>query len=185
MTHKILLSIVAFFITTNVMAQNENFKTLIDPKDKTSEMLVGYITAADIKNNASCDWFEKGVAAYTPDSNVVKILKKVVGPYKFVILAGTWCGDTQFLLPQFFKTANVANIKTAQIEMYGVDRSKKALNAEHLIYDISKVPTIIIYNGPHEIGRIVESTKKENIELDILFYIQNDIEAIKANNNSK
>jgi thiol-disulfide isomerase/thioredoxin len=182
---KTLLSIIAFFITINLMAQNQNFKTMPDPKESGSEMLVGYITAQDIANNASCPWFTKGVVAYKPDSNVAKILQKIIAPYKFVILAGTWCEDTQLLLPQFFKIAKNTGIKPDQIEMYGVDRSKKALNAEHLIYEVSKVPTIIIYNGPHEIGRIVESTKKENVELDLLAYITNDIELLKADHLQK
>jgi thiol-disulfide isomerase/thioredoxin len=175
---KIFLLIPILFMAINTFAQ-ENFKTLPDPKEGDSEMLVGAITEKDIAANNTCNWFDKGIKEYKPDSNRIKDLKKITSNLKFVVVIGTWCGDTQYLIPRFFKTAHLAGIKENQIEMYGVDRAKHGLNAEHLVYKISKVPTIIIYDGPREIGRIIEETKKENIETELQFIIERDIEIEK------
>jgi len=55
-------------------------------------------------------------------------------------------------------------------------REKHALNIEHLLLKVEHVPTIIISKGPREIGRIVETIHKENIETELLYLIEKDIE---------
>jgi thiol-disulfide isomerase/thioredoxin len=167
-------------LTTSIMqAQTERFKTLNDPKQGSSQILVGQLTAEDIVKNGTCQWFENGMNQYTADSATIEQLKKHINQYSFIVCMGTWCGDTKDLLPKYWKVMQAAGFPTNKIELLGMDRSKQALNIEHLLLRVEKVPTIIINKGPREIGRIVESLSKDNIETELLYIILHDIETWK------
>jgi hypothetical protein len=45
------------------------------------------------------------------------------------------------------------------------------------IYKIEKVPTIIVTNGAREIGRVVENLTQSNIETELIYLIEKDIES--------
>lgn len=57
--------------------------------------------------------------------------------------------------------------------MYGVDRAKTTKYVENKLYKIELVPTIILFKKNAEVGRIVESPKK-NIEDDLVDMIKKD-----------
>jgi hypothetical protein len=57
-----------------------------------------------------------------------------------------------------------------QYVMYGVDRKKQTGGIESQLYNVQRVPTIIVFKGRFEAGRIVESVKK-NIETDLMMII--------------
>jgi thiol-disulfide isomerase/thioredoxin len=166
----ILLMNSAFLID----AQNVNFKTFPDPKNGVSNMLVGELQFEDIANDSSCSWFSINANAYKADTNIIKGISKAINGYELVVFAGTWCEDTQHLLPQLFKVITQAKIPNLKIQLYGVDRKKQALNVEHLLYKIEKVPTIIIIKNHREVGRIVESVEG-TIEESLLRILQKDI----------
>jgi thiol-disulfide isomerase/thioredoxin len=176
MKQTLILFSTLIFANYTMAQQAKSFKVQQDPKHKEESMLVGAITADDIVESKVCAWYQKGFDNYTPDSNRVRDLMKSLGQYHFVVFAGTWCEDTQYLLPKFAKVMHACKVPDKDIEMYGVDRSKQALNVESLLYRVERVPTIIIINGPREIGRIVESLTQSNIETEILYLIEKDIE---------
>jgi hypothetical protein len=176
---KQFLFIIFLLANYTMQAQNKVFETRPDPKEGTSKMLVGQLTAKDIIADGTCAWLDKGMADYKPDSAVVKALTAAIKNYSFITFIGTWCEDTQLLFPQFYKTLQACNYPTEQLEMLGVDRNKQALNIEHLLLRVDKVPTIIISKGPREIGRIIETIDKKNIETQLLYLIQKDIETWK------
>jgi hypothetical protein len=92
------------------------------------------------------------------------------------VVLGTWCEDSQNLLPKFIKVLEDCNYNTTSLNLLGVDRKKQALNVEHLLMNIEKVPTIFIYKGPRVIATIIESIDKENIETELLYWITRDKE---------
>jgi thiol-disulfide isomerase/thioredoxin len=155
---KILLAIFCLFsIMSN--AQNTLFKTIADPKEGGSDMLVGQLQFEDIAKDATCQWFNTNTAAYKPDSTVVKTLSTALKGYELIVFAGTWCEDTQHLLPELYSVLKAAKYPINTMQLYGVDRKKHALNVEHLLYKIEKVPTIIIIKNHTEIDRIVETVE--------------------------
>jgi thiol-disulfide isomerase/thioredoxin len=176
---KQLLVILLLATTYAMQAQQKIYETVADPKQGSSKMLVGQLTATNILADNTCTWFEKGMAAYKPDSTIVKPLQALINKYSFIVFIGTWCEDTQQLFPQFYKTIQACKYPEEQLEILGVDRNKQALNIEHLLLRIEKVPTIIISKGPREIGRIIETIDKKNIETQLLYMIQKDIETYK------
>jgi hypothetical protein len=160
----------------SIMAQTENFKTIPDPKEKGSNMLVGQISINDIKAEPTCGWFNRAYNKYNTDSATIALLKKVLNNYTLIVAAGTWCEDTQILLPALYKVLDSCAYNTTSIELLAMNRNKHALNIEHLLLKIEFLPTIIIRKGPREVGRIVESLKKESIEKELLSIIENDME---------
>jgi hypothetical protein len=160
------------FFSVSALAQSD-FDKSID--EKTGFVVYkGQITVEDIKKESSFSWFNKGVAEYSPDTNAQKILKKHLSEYSLVVFAGTWCDDSQALLPRFFKTLEVAGYPSSKVTMFGVDRAKTAKYVEHRLYKLEKVPTIILFKGFAEVGRIVEFPKK-SVEKDLAKLIETDL----------
>lgn len=154
----------------NVFAQD--FVREIDKKTE-KVLLRGKITFEDIREETTCSWFDKNANIYKPNQAAIDVLEEVAKPYRFVVFAGTWCGDTKDLLPKFYKVLKTAGIDLHSVEMYGVNRQKEALNIEHTLYNIGFVPTIIIMQQAREVGRIVE-TVESSIEEDLLRIIEKD-----------
>ncbi len=164
---------VALLMSINTFAQSDYDVS----KDKENGAVVykGECTFADLQKEPSFGWVAKDAAAYTPDTNAIKYLKKHLPDYDFVVLMGTWCDDTHVLLPKYYKVLQQTNYPMAKLKMYGVDRAKTTKYVEHKLYKIVNVPTIIVIKNHTEVGRIVETTKR-NIETDLIAIIQKDIE---------
>ncbi len=173
---KILLA-VAVMMSVNSYAQSDYEVS----KDKENGAVVykGECTFTDLQKEPTFAWVEKDAAAYTPDTNAIKYLKKHLPDYDFVVLMGTWCDDTHMMLPKYYKVLQATNYPMTKLKMYGVDRAKTTKNIEHRLYKLVNVPTIIVIRNHMEIGRIVETTKK-SVEVDLIAMIQKDIEAREA-----
>ena len=81
--------------------------------------------------------------------------------------------DSQNLVPKLAKTLEAARFPMKQFVMYGVDRAKQTGGIESKLYDVKRVPTIVVYKGNVEAGRIVESVKR-NVETDLAQIIHKD-----------
>ena len=163
---KILLSsIISIMTLTNVQAQTPYTNTINDRKET---VLNGIITKYAIANNEVLKaWYDPSQASYKPDAAVLSALLAAKGKVQFVIFGGTWCEDTQNILPKFFKLQEQAGIDDNSISFYGVDRTKKTLGNINDAFKITNVPTIIVMKDGKEIGRVVEygKTGKWDVEL--------------------
>jgi hypothetical protein len=59
--------------------------------------------------------------------------------------------------------------------MYGLDRSKQGRNNEETKYHVTSVPTVILFSGEEEIGRITELVEK-SVEADLAAIIKEYLE---------
>jgi thiol-disulfide isomerase/thioredoxin len=173
---KQLLLAAAMLLTINVMAQTSKSDFDIS-KDAENGAVVykGQISFDDLGKEGSFGWLKRGSDAYKPDTNAVKYLKKNLVNYEIVVFMGTWCEDSQNLIPKFYKLLQVIGYPMGKLTMYGVDRAKTAKYIEHRLYKIEKVPTIIVYRNHSELGRITELVKK-SIETDLINIIRDDVE---------
>jgi thiol-disulfide isomerase/thioredoxin len=135
------------------------------------KIITGRFTPSVLESDSSFPWYNQNFASFTPDSASVSFLSKAAKDVHFVVVGGTWCGDTKRELPKFFKTVSLAHIPAANIELYGVDRSKKSKDGFTEKYNIVNVPTFILLSEGKEIGRIVESARK-SIETDMVDILQ-------------
>lgn len=156
----------ACVLSVQAFAQDSQaYKSVKDPEGVTN-MLVGEITLKELQQPAY-SWFKTGMDAYKPDSGIVKRIKQEIGVYEMVVFMGTWCDDSHNLIPKFFKVLQASGYPIEKVKIFATDRQKHALNIEHDIFSISKVPTFIVYLHHNEQGRIVENVEK-SVELDLL-----------------
>ncbi|RYE26390.1 MAG: thioredoxin [Sphingobacteriales bacterium] len=164
-----LLTLVAMTISMNVMAQSD-FDILKDAENG-AVVYKGEFTVDDLHKEASFSWMDNGINSYKPNEKDVEFLKTHLPAYKMIVALGTWCEDSQNLVPKLYKTLNESGYPISQITMIGVDRAKTAKHNEHEHYNIKFVPTIILLKDGKEIGRIVETVQK-SIETDLVTLIE-------------
>ena len=162
---KYLFIIALSIITMSATAQNHPYTTT---KDTVTDGLIfdGPITFADLNNEPSFTWLKSGYDEYTPDAAQLAYLKANLPKYHIVVFMGTWCDDSHYLIPKLEKVLQLAGYPMQQYVMYGADREKKTIGKEHEKYGITLVPTIILFDGQQEIGRITESVSN-SIEADL------------------
>jgi thiol-disulfide isomerase/thioredoxin len=167
----LLIIICAALMSMTATAQ----KSYTTSADKPSGFAIfkGPVTLDDLRGEPGFSWMERGESGYKPDAASVSYLSKELPAYSVVVLMGTWCDDSQNLVPKLAKTLTAANFPMSQFKMYGVDREKKTNGDEGARYDVKRVPTIILYKDGKEAGRIVESVNK-SIEADLAALIGGD-----------
>jgi thiol-disulfide isomerase/thioredoxin len=170
------MKIILAIISCTLLSMNIQAQDFIREYDSQTEkpLLRGELTFDNLLEESTCSWLKKGADRYEPNEEVIKKLSVLLPKYKLKVFIGTWCEDTQQLLPQFYKTLTACDVDFNAIEMYGVNRAKEALNVEHKIYNISRVPTFIIMDRFREVGRITESVS-DSIEEDLLEILAQDM----------
>ena len=163
----LLAGIVALSITT-ANAQTP-FTTTVDNNKVT--ILNGIVTKSDIATNAAfSNWYAGNQNSYKPDTSITNAMANTKDKVQYVVFGGTWCEDTQFILPKFFKLQEQSTFPDAAISFFAVDRNKKTIGGIADAFKIINVPTIIVMKDGKEIGRVVEYGKtgqwdKELMEL--------------------
>ena len=104
---------------------------------------------------------------YKPDAETIKALEQVnSNNLTFKVYLGTWCEDSQIHVPAFLVVAAMLNYK---YELIGVNREKECpfekKNCKN--WDITKLPTIVVFQDQTEKGRIIE-TPEISVEKDLL-----------------
>lgn len=163
---KLLLVIITLLYMTPLKAQ---FLYDLERDEQSGQtMFVGQCVFEDIEEQAEFDWFKTISNDYSPNTEVISKLKKVLPTYQIIIFMGTWCEDTHSLLPKLYKTLLLSHCFT-NYKMYGVNREKKTKNNLQAKYNIENIPTIILIKDNIEVGRIVESIPSEStIEQELL-----------------
>lgn len=161
---KTLLLFCSLFLFASASAQ----KMYTVSKDTLTGQTIfkGRINFDDLKNEASFRWYSKAEIAYNPDSTAMGYLKTQLPNFTIIAFMGTWCDDSQDLIPKLAKILSRAGFPENRLVLYGVDRAKKTNGVEAEMFQISRVPTIILFKENQEAGRVVESVNK-NLESDL------------------
>lgn len=122
-------------------------------------MYIGRHSLEMLSAEEAFGWMRSGSEAYTPARETMAYLKSTLRQYRMTVFLGTWCSDSQTLIPQLQRVLQEADYPQALLTVYSVNREKQipgsTLTADH---KIERVPTIIVMDGEKEIGRVVEST---------------------------
>jgi thiol-disulfide isomerase/thioredoxin len=155
---KVFTVSLSFLIALTVSSQN-TFKVSTDPKNSQVLIFQGIVEKSELQKEKSFDWFAENQKGFTPDSNLVNGLRVNKCKISFLIFGGTWCDDTQFILPKFYKAQELAGLSDTSIVFFGVDRDKKSIGNLSQLFNIKNVPTIIVMKEGKEFGRLVEYGK--------------------------
>ena len=143
------------------------FEISNDPKHPEVKVLRGNINKFLLIHDTSFKWYKTNQAGYLPDTAILNTFVRNKNKLQFVLFGGTWCDDTQFILPRFFKIQEMAEVPEDHITFFGVNRDKKALGNIAAAFDIINVPTIIVMEEGKELGRVVEYGKTGNWDKEL------------------
>lgn len=132
-----------------------------------SKIYKGIINKYTLQNDSTFSWYTRSALDYEPDENLIaRIERKKVGLH-FIVFGGTWCDDSQYIMPRFFKLTEKVGISDSAICLFGVDRKKQTSSNLSYAFGVTRVPTIIAMIDGKEIGRVVEygTTGKWDVEL--------------------
>ncbi len=163
-----LLAIVFVFLfsacTTSRQAMKINYSIVPDGNEK---VLKGIINRKIIETDTAFKWFQENMKWANIDSKAIEAFTTKKDLFSVIVFGGTWCHDTQNLLPVFYKLVDKSNYPDNKISLIVTDRDKKTINDLHTKYNITNVPTFIIIHNGKEIGRVVEYGKTGAIDKEL------------------
>jgi thiol-disulfide isomerase/thioredoxin len=162
---KLLSSLAFLFIAIiAVQAQNElpaPFSIMEDSVHDNVKMLKGIIQKNDLTGDTSfIGWYKESQRIYPhPDSAAVAAFRNNKDSIFFLIFGGTWCMDTHFILPKFYKIQETADFPENRVTVFAVDRQMNTTGNLTKALHITHTPTIVVMRNGKEIGRVVEYGK--------------------------
>src|SRR5829696_8791023 len=69
-----------------------------------TKILKGFINKKELAADTAFTWYAQNLKTFTPNADLVKQYTVGKDAVNLVVFGGTWCGDTQALLPKFFAT---------------------------------------------------------------------------------
>ena len=101
------------------------------------------------------------------DETAAAIFRQKSGQFSILVFGGTWCHDTENLLPKFYRLVDRSGIPANLVTLIGVDRQKKTLHNLQVKWNVTHTPTFIIVKNGKEFGRVVEYGTTGDIEKEL------------------
>jgi thiol-disulfide isomerase/thioredoxin len=158
---------IAILIFLSACGTAKKAATYTVTQNGTEKILKGTITRSLIENDTAFAWFKENMKWGKADAAAVAAFSKNKDKFSMVVFGGTWCHDTQNLLPIFYRLIDKSGYPESKITLIGVDRAKTAPNDLHKKYNIINVPTFIIIKDGKEVGRVVEYGTKGAIDKEL------------------
>lgn len=159
---------------TNKKTTEQTFPTPIKLESTEvgeDSILVGRHSRKDIELPPYNQWFSGNYQDYQVDNTVLKDLKPLLEGITIKVFMGTWCSDSQYHVPAFFKIMDQADYSYTDFELYSTKEDKTMPDHLEKKYNIINVPSFILYKDGKEINRVVEYPL-ETIEKDLLDILQ-------------
>ncbi|SHG60424.1 Thioredoxin [Salegentibacter echinorum] len=159
MINKALIIFLSVFMSAGNSSQKE---TIINQEGD----LIGEFSQENLEKQPYSSWFTPGYEQYKPNKEAFKTIKRHISDYEILLFMGTWCGDSQYEVPKFYKLLDQVDYNKDHLTSIGVNYSKKAPGDLDEKYNVHRVPTIIFLKDGEEVNRYVEFSV-ENLEKDI------------------
>ncbi len=181
---KIITNIVAFSSLFWAAQQLSAQKVVVNREvetQKDGKMLLGNQLKEQFLKAPYSDWYVKEHDEYVLDQKAVSELKKEkIGSYDIIVFMGTWCEDSHRDFPRLMKILEAVNYPENKLSIIAVNRKKESPTGDESLYNLQKVPTIILKRYGKEVGRIVEMPTSGYIERDLAEILKkNDSSVIK------
>lgn len=166
------ISVFAFLLISctakkSAMTRASHYEVSYDTGHTNAKVLKGLLHRADIESDTSFKWFKQNMQLGQANAAAVDAFKKNGSKFKVVVFFGTWCEDSQNLVPVFYRLVDKSGYPQGNITLIGVDRAKTTLNNLHKTYNITNVPTFIVMKDGKEIARVVEYGKYGEIDKEL------------------
>lgn len=145
-------------IITGARAQAQ-YEITKDPNHPDQHIMRGIVNKYLVQNDSTYKWYRNSYNGYKPDTATLNAFERVKNKVQFIVFGGTWCEDTQFILPKFFKLQEMSAVPDTAISFFAVNRDKKTLSSLADALQVKNVPTIIVMKDGKEVGRVIEYGK--------------------------
>lgn len=162
--YTIVIACFTILLTNCSTTQQLNFTTVVSGNEK---YLKGIINKGTLDSDSNYIWLSRDMKYIKPSETAVATFKTQKNKFNLIVFGGTWCEDTQNLLPKFYKLIEKSEYPEKNIMLVAVDRNKQTINDLHAKYKVTQVPTFIVMQGDKEIGRVVEYGKYNDIEKEL------------------
>jgi thiol-disulfide isomerase/thioredoxin len=135
--------------------------------DTETVVMKGVLTRNILEKEKAFTWMTENRKYGSADAGAVKIFSQQKDLFTVLIFGGTWCHDSQNILPVFYRLVDKSGFPDNRITLVGVDRQKTAPHNWHTTWNIIMVPTFIILQNGKEMGRVVEYGKTGNVEKEL------------------
>lgn len=181
---KIITNLVAvsglFLATQQLSAQKVVVNREVNT-EKDGKMLLGHQLKEQFLKAPYADWYVKEHDEYALDQKAISELKKErLGSYDIIVFMGTWCEDSHRDIPRLMKILEEVGFPESKLTIIAVNRKKESPTGDESLYNVQKVPTIILKRYGKEAGRIIEMPTTGYIERDMVEILKkNDSSVIK------
>jgi len=148
---KLIFIAIAVLSVHTLLAQTE-----VSRDAEGNKVVKGFLSRQELATDTAFAWFNKNQKDYTPDQKALQAIRAHKDSINVIAFGGTWCHDTQFILPKFFALADAAGLSPDRITLIGVDHNKKSIQHLSEAFHITNVPTLIVMKNGQEIGRVIE-----------------------------
>ncbi|MEJ5048805.1 thioredoxin family protein [Chryseobacterium culicis] len=181
---KFITNIVAFSSLFLAAQQLSAQKVVVNREvetQKDGKMLLGNQLKEQFLKAPYADWYVKEHDEYVLDQKAVSELKKEkIGTYDIIVFMGTWCEDSHRDFPRLMKILEAVSYPENKLNIIAVNRKKESPTGDESLYNLQKVPTIILKRYGKEVGRIIEMPTTGYIERDLVEILKkNDSSVIK------
>jgi thiol-disulfide isomerase/thioredoxin len=152
----IIFFLVGWLSTESIKAQSTThwYETLPDAEEK--KILKGFITKQQITNDTAFAWYATNRKYNKANPEVVAVIKEKAYEFQLVFFIGTWCHDSQQILPKYFATLEAAEYPEHYMTIIACDRDKAGPANIQRPFKVVNVPTVLVMKDGKEVGRIVE-----------------------------
>ena len=169
----ILLGVI-LLISINSCAQRVIVNREVE-SHKDGKILLGTQTLDQFHKEPYKTWFDEEYNRYQIDEpSLTELKKEKLNSYSLVVFVGSWCSDSHREFPRLIKILNALKYNTEKMQIIAVNRKKESPAGEEGLYNISRVPTIIVKKYGKEIGRITEMPETGFLEKDLLNILKKD-----------
>ena len=105
--------------------------------------------------------------AYEPTAKAVDRLRTEDRELEFKVFFGTWCGDSRRSVPRLLSALGAADNPKLEVELVAIGRGFTEPMDDIRRFRVTNVPTVLVLQGSHEVGRFVERPHSDNIETDL------------------
>lgn len=160
-----LIVLMTFSLLAGGLFAQSGYESFRD--NKGVKILKGIISRDILAADTAFAWLQNNTKYYTPNAGAVEALKKNGAKVRIIVFGGTWCEDTQNILPKFFMLLDAAGFSYERLTLIGTDREKKTLGYLSEALNVTHVPTFIVMRDGKEVGRVVEYGKKGAWDMEI------------------
>jgi thiol-disulfide isomerase/thioredoxin len=153
---KFIFITMLLFAAATTMAQ-QPYEVLTErPNEKSYK---GIISKELLVADTTFKWYAANQKGYNANAQALQNLQQYKDSVQLLVFMGTWCEDSQNIIPKFFSLTETAGFSMDRVTLIGVDRNKKTYSHLTDALNITNVPTIIVYKKGKELGRVVEYGK--------------------------